>query len=311
VVQGFLGGRFDVIIQATEGLELAREAGLPNAELLYMASLTWLAAVRGGTSDLRDEAARMSATARRNGHALAWSIVEWAVALHDLVDGRLAESAARLEALRTAPAGSRHPFYVISSAPDLVEASVRNGDVATASTAYAALHEFAMAPGAPEWSLALAARCRALLGGPADADTGYSEAILLHEGGNEFDLARTKLLLGEHLRRERRASDARTPLRSALEGFERLGATPWARRAGDELRATGETIRRRDASPTDELTPQERQVAQLVSEGLANKEIAARLFLSPRTVEYHLRKVVQKLGITSRADLIRDPVRGG
>jgi DNA-binding CsgD family transcriptional regulator len=253
----------------------------------------------------------VSATARRNGHALAWSIVEWAVALHDLVDGRLAESAARLEALRTAPAGSRHPFYVISSAPDLVEASVRNGDVATANTAYAALHEFAMAPGAPEWSLALAARCRALLGGPADADTGYSEAILLHEGGNEFDLARTKLLLGEHLRRERRASDARTPLRSALEGFERLGATPWARRAGDELRATGETIRRRDASPTDELTPQERQVAQLVSEGLANKEIAARLFLSPRTVEYHLRKVFQKLGITSRADLIRDPVRGG
>jgi DNA-binding NarL/FixJ family response regulator len=102
----------------------------------------------------------------------------------------------------------------------------------------------------------------------------------------------------------------RAPLRSALAGFERPGAAPWARR-GDELRATGETIRRPDATPTDELTPQERQVAQLVSEGLANKEIAARLFLSPRTIEYHLRKVFQKLGITSRAELIRDPAHGG
>jgi DNA-binding NarL/FixJ family response regulator len=95
-------------------------------------------------------------------------------------------------------------------------------------------------------------------------------------------------------------------LRTALEAFRGLGAVPWAERAEAELRATGETVRKRDISPAEQLTPQELQVAGLVTEGLTNKEIAAQLFLSPRTVDYHLRKVFTKLAIASRAELIRD-----
>jgi DNA-binding NarL/FixJ family response regulator len=120
-----------------------------------------------------------------------------------------------------------------------------------------------------------------------------------------FDLARTALLLGEHLRRQRRRVEARAQLRAAQEMFELLGAEPWAERARVELRATGETARRRDPSTIDQLTPQELQIARLVSEGFSNKEVAAQLFLSPRTIEFHLRNVFSKLGVTSRTQLAR------
>jgi DNA-binding NarL/FixJ family response regulator len=118
--------------------------------------------------------------------------------------------------------------------------------------------------------------------------------------------SRTELLYGEWLRRERRRTDARGHLRNAVEIFRTLSAVPWAERAEAELRATGETVRKRDPSAVERLTPQERQIAGLVTGGLTNKEIAAQLFLSPRTVDYHLRKVFTKLGIASRAELIRD-----
>ena len=112
-------------------------------------------------------------------------------------------------------------------------------------------------------------------------------------------------MYGEYLRREKRRQDARSQLRSALRTFDLLGAKAWSERAGTELRATGETARKRDPSAVNELTPQEFQIARLVAEGGSNKDVAARLFLSPRTVEYHLRKVFSKLGIASRAELIR------
>jgi len=120
-----------------------------------------------------------------------------------------------------------------------------------------------------------------------------------------FQRARTELLYGEWLRRERRRTQARAHLRAALELFHKVGAAPWADRAGAGLRATGETARKRDQSAVAQLTPQELQVAGLVAEGLTNKEIAAQLFLSPRTVGYHLRKVFTKLGIASRTELAR------
>lgn len=102
--------------------------------------------------------------------------------------------------------------------------------------------------------------------------------------------------------------DAREQLRSALAGFEQVRAEPWAERTRTELRATGEKVRKRDPSTIDQLTPQELQIARLVGEGLSNKDVAAQLFLSPRTVEYHLRKVFAKLGIVSRSELIRQGV---
>jgi DNA-binding NarL/FixJ family response regulator len=113
------------------------------------------------------------------------------------------------------------------------------------------------------------------------------------------------LLYGESLRRRRRRADVRKYLRSAHETFERLGATPWAEQAGTELLATGETARKRDMSTADQLTPQELQIARFVAAGETNRGIATLLFLSPRTVDYHLRKIFTKLGLSSRAELIR------
>jgi DNA-binding CsgD family transcriptional regulator len=154
------------------------------------------------------------------------------------------------------------------------------------------------------------ARCEALLRA-RDPDEAFSEALAAAPALPPLQRARTELLYGEWLRRERRRTDARGHLRAALELFHTLGAVPWAERAEAELRATGETTRKRDVFAVQQLTPQELQIAGLVTEGLTNKEIAAQLFLSPRTVDYHLRKVFTKLGIASRTELIRDGVRQG
>jgi DNA-binding NarL/FixJ family response regulator len=120
-----------------------------------------------------------------------------------------------------------------------------------------------------------------------------------------MEQARTQLLYGQHLRHRRRRADARPHLRAAMETFQRLGACVWADRARHELRATGESTRRREPSTLATLTPQELRVVAAVSEGATNREVAAQLFLSPRTVDYHLRKVFQKAEISSRAELIR------
>jgi DNA-binding CsgD family transcriptional regulator len=136
----------------------------------------------------------------------------------------------------------------------------------------------------------------------------YEQALAHHaDSDRRFEEARTRLVYGEHLRRMKRRSAARTQLRSAIDIFERLGAAPWEERARTELRATGETARRRDPSTLDQLTPQEMQIVRHVAEGATNKAVAAQLFISPRTVAYHLRNVFVKLGITSRAELIRLP----
>jgi DNA-binding CsgD family transcriptional regulator len=158
---------------------------------------------------------------------------------------------------------------------------------------------------------ALLARSEALLG-ERDPDEAFGEAITQGTALSPLQRARTELLYGEWLRRQRRRTDARVHLRAALQTFRRLGAIPWAERAEAELRATGETARKRDVSAASQLTPQELQIAGLVTDGLTNREIAAQLYLSPRTVDYHLRKVFTKLGIASRTDLVRGglPQRG-
>jgi DNA-binding CsgD family transcriptional regulator len=187
--------------------------------------------------------------------------------------------------------------------PDAVEAGVRAGQREQAAARLQSLRgRVAAAPTAGR--RALLARCEALLeeGNPEEA---FSEAIALGSGLPPMQRARTELLYGEWLRRQRRRTDARAHLRTALEAFRRLGAVPWAGRAEAELRATGETARKRDASAVEQLTPQELQIAGLVTDGLTNREIAAQLYLSPRTVDYHLHKVFTKLGIASRTELVR------
>ena len=154
----------------------------------------------------------------------------------------------------------------------------------------------------------MALHCRALL----SEDDARSRAPLLRGARRArrgrprpFERARTELAYGEFLRRARRRVEAREHLRAALDGFEALGATLWAERARVELRASGQTARKRDPSTRDELTPQELQIARFVAEGLTNREVAAQLFLSPRTIDFHLRNVFRKLGISSRTALAR------
>jgi DNA-binding CsgD family transcriptional regulator len=143
-----------------------------------------------------------------------------------------------------------------------------------------------------------------LLADGTEAEEHFERALQHHARSLRLpDRARTQLAYGEFLRRARRRVDARTHLRAALETFEDLGAEPWAERARQELRASGETARRRDSDAAPDLTPSERQIADLVRDGLSNRDIAARLFVSPRTVDFHLRNAFAKLGVSSRTEL--------
>jgi DNA-binding CsgD family transcriptional regulator len=193
------------------------------------------------------------------------------------------------------------------SLPDRIEAAVRAG---RREEAEASLHLFETwaAESDSTWSLARLAVARALLSEGDEAATHFERALWLARDTRTFDCARIHLLYGEHLRRGRRRTDSRVHLRQALEIFEEFQAEPWAERTRAELLATGETARKRDPSTIDQLTPQELQISRLISQGLKNKEVAARLFLSPRTIDYHLRKVYVKLGVTSRFQLAQLPL---
>jgi DNA-binding CsgD family transcriptional regulator len=186
---------------------------------------------------------------------------------------------------------------------ELVEAAVRSGDREVAADALRRLEERTGAAGT-NWALAILARSRALLSAGEEADSLYREAIeRLARTRVAGHLARARLLYGEWLRRENRRVDAREQLRAAHEMFSRMGAEAFAERARRELAATGETVRKRTVDTLDELTTQEAQVAGLARDGHSNTEIGAQLFISPRTVEYHLHKVFTKLGISSRKEL--------
>jgi DNA-binding CsgD family transcriptional regulator len=299
-----VSGRYSIAAESAEGLRLAREVGLTNAATAFRGMLCWVAGLEGDDAACRQYADEVAAVAG-NGMANASSISQWAVALLDLARGAPAQAASRLSALRGAPPGEAHPFFVLMSTPELVEADLQTGDAARAAADFAPLDTFAQ-PGAPLWALGFAARCRALLADGETAEHEFETAVqLMSDAKRPFEKARAQLLYGQFLRRQRRRADARTQLRAAVQGFERMGAEPWAERARGELRATGETARKRDPSTAVQLTPQEMQIARLVGEGCSNKDVATQLFLSPRTVEYHLAKIFTKLGIASRADLIR------
>ncbi len=186
-----------------------------------------------------------------------------------------------------------------SPGPELIEALLRLERVTEAARRLSAFEEAAVAKGQP-WSLARLERARGLLGDP----DGFEEALRLHaETPDRFEEARTLLCQGETLRRARRRVEAPEPLRRAIEAFDALGAAPWAERARTELAASGETARRRDAGTVDQLTPRELQVALVLADGHTIREAAAKLFLSPKTVDYHLRHVYRKLAIDSRGAL--------
>jgi DNA-binding CsgD family transcriptional regulator len=187
--------------------------------------------------------------------------------------------------------------------PELIEAASRTGQEQLAADALGRLAE-ATSISQTDWGQGIHARSRALLSDGEDAECWYREAVgRLSRTGFRPELARAHLLYGEWLRREGRRPEARAQLRTAHQMFDAIGMQAFAERARRALLATGETVRRRTADTRGGLTPQEAQIARLARAGLSNPEIAAQLFLSPRTVEYHLAKVFTKLGITSRRQL--------
>jgi DNA-binding CsgD family transcriptional regulator len=188
--------------------------------------------------------------------------------------------------------------------PEVVEAAARSGRTDRAVEASARFAAFARASGSG-WALGVSARCRALLAGPGDAEALYRESVeRLSRGRIQVALARTRLVYGEWLRREGRRTDAREQLRAAHRTFVDIGMDAFAERTRLELTATGASARRRVVATLDELTAQEAQIARLAGERLTNPEIGTQLFLSPRTVEWHLRKVFTKLGVSSRRELV-------
>jgi DNA-binding CsgD family transcriptional regulator len=224
-------------------------------------------------------------------------VVRWAEAVH--AAGHAPSAFHHLDQMT-------HPITRGMAAVDRLEVAVRADRHDAAAGDVAELERFATATAAP-WAAAAAAHGRALLADGEHAERHFTEALRHHAASpRRIDRARTELAYGEYLRRARRRVDARTHLRTALQIFSDIGARAWADRAAQELRASGETLRRRQQPSTaDQLTQQELQVARLVAQGLSNRDVAAQLFVSPRTVEFHLRHIFAKLGVTSRTELAR------
>jgi DNA-binding CsgD family transcriptional regulator/tetratricopeptide (TPR) repeat protein len=239
------------------------------------------------------------APAQGEGAAVTWA--HWAAAV--LYNG-LGQYADALAAAQQA-GGHRLVHISMWALPELVEAAVRTGNTGLAGEALDQLSGWTQA-GRTDWGLGVEARCRALLSDGEAADRLYREAVVrLGRTGMRPDLARARLLYGEWLRRQRRRTDAREQLRAACQMLEAIGMDAFAGRARRELRAAGVIARGRAVSVQAELTAQEAQIARLAADGLSNPEIGTRLFLSPRTVQYHLGKVFTKLDITSRTQLSR------
>jgi len=282
-----------------EGLELARGTHQLQIATHLRAIDALLAAHRGDEQRCRALAAQSleEAAARRLVHVS--SCATWALTLLELGLGRPEAALAHVRAL---PGGAGVDWDAL----DRIEAAVRAGETEAAAAWLEAFEPWALSSGAP-WGQAVALHGRALLA----AETNEAERLFLaaldvhHRAGRPFERARTELALGECLRRARRRAEARAYLRAGLTQFEALGAELWAERARAELRASGESARKRDPSTLDQLTAQEVHIAQLVAEGHTNRDVAGQLFLSPRTIEFHLRNVFRKLGISSRTELAR------
>jgi DNA-binding CsgD family transcriptional regulator len=264
-----------------------------------------IAARQGREDDLLElsEAAMNDIVARDEGAGL--SIVRWSRAVLYNGLGRYDEALAAAQEASVYP----HDFlYATWGLVELIEAAVRSARPGPAADALQQLSDHTRA-GGTDWALGVEARSRALLSDDEAAESLYREAIeRLARTRIRAELARAHLLYGEWLRRRKRRLDAREQLRTAHEMFAAMGIEAFAQRAARELLATGETARKRTVETSGQLTAQEAQIARLARDGLSNPEIGARLFISPRTVEYHLRKVFAKLDIGSRKQLPDAPL---
>jgi len=294
-------GRFDAARACfAERLEISAATGNPGVIGTTGMAEAYEMAWRGHETDARRVAATVAREATGAGRSAQSLWVQYCLAVLELGLGNYQAALQCVLGVQEDDA----PFSALAL-PDLVEAAARCGETGLAEVALGRLAERALAAGTP-LALGLLARSRALLADDADAEGLYEEAVKhLEQCRSAPELARAHLVYGEWLRRRRRRRDARRQLRTAHETFTSMGAGAFAERARIELLATGERARQRTAETESELTPQEAQIARLVSQGESNRDIAAQLFLSPSTVDYHLRKVFRKLGVTSRTQLAR------
>jgi DNA-binding CsgD family transcriptional regulator len=292
-------GKLALAASVVEQVEAVADA-IGNRPASYSA-LT-VAAFRGREGDARQVIDASTKDFASRGDGLGLTIALWATAV-------LSNALARYQDAFAAAEEALEDPYEVSFSPlatvELVEAASRMGREDAAAPALERLVRGTSASGT-QWARAVEARCRALLSHDEGAETLYREAIeLLTPTALGFDLARTHLLYGEWLRRERRPRDAREQLRSAHGLFSGFGMEGFTERARTELQATGERVRKRTMETQTDLTPREAQISELVAQGATNPEIAAQLFISPGTVEYHLGKVFTKLGVKSRTQLAR------
>jgi DNA-binding CsgD family transcriptional regulator len=260
-----------------------------------------LAALRGDEPRLTELFTATVRDATSRGEGVGITFAEWARALLYNGLGRHSEA---LSAAGNGVAYGADPGSLIWVSVELIEAAALSGNTAAAAQEYQRLSAMTTASGT-DWALGLQARSNALLTTGDEAEQRYREAIVrLGRTRMRLDLARAHLLYGAWLRASHRNGPAREQLRIAHTMLESMGVAAFAERVGHELRAAGQPVRKRvDAHPNDELTAQEARIARMAGDGLSNQEIASRLLISSQTVQYHLRKVFTKLGVTSRFQL--------
>jgi ATP/maltotriose-dependent transcriptional regulator MalT len=261
-----------------------------------------LAGFRGREAEASKLISQTIKEATADGQGTAVQYAHWANSVVMNAHGRYEEA---LSAALAASDDTPELFASVWALSELIEAASRTGNEELAASAHERLGRHTLASDA-DWALGMEARARALLTDDEAAEPLYLEAIERF-GRTRLrpELARSRLLYGEWLRRANRRVDAREQLRSAHEAFASMDAEGFAERSRRELVATGEKPRKRTVETRDDLTAQERQISRLARDGLSNPEIGAQLFLSPRTVEWHLRNVYMKLGIRSRRDLAK------
>lgn len=297
---------------ATEAIVLSEQMGNGYLLACNLPAVARVDAIQGRAEDCREHARRAGELGAKLGDESVRADSRMALALLALGEGRPQDAIEQLEPLAALVErnGIGEPS-VLPFAPDLIEAYVRARDVGAARQALDLFRRQAETTDR-RWALACVARCEGLLAADGDIDAPFGEALERHQqAGIPFDRGRTQLCYGERLRRANRRKYARTYLRAAAELFDREGAVPWAERARAELRATGDQVARRAPSAPEQLTPQELQIALAVAEGKTNRQAVAALFLSPKTIDFHLGRVYRKLDIHSRADLIRLFARDG
>ena len=300
-------GRVAVALAAAaESAALAEEVGAEDLLALNQPTLAQIAAIQGRDEDCHRHAGLAERLGAKRKDERVRAGGRLALGLLALGSGRPEETITQLEpvaALQTSH-GVGEPS-VLPFAPDLIEAYVRVGKTDPARAELDSFAGRARMTGRG-WALAAAARCAGLLAAAESIDRCFEEALAIGDrSASPFEQARTRLCFGESLRRAGRRKEARDHLRAALDHFDASDAVPWAERAGAELRASGQHVARRDPAAPERLTPQELQIALLVAEGQSNRDVAGAMFLSRKTIEYHLSHVYRKLDVHSRSELTR------